>query len=32
VSAAIDMTTDYFEHTGIQTVARQCISRAAGEV
>lgn len=32
LSAAIDMTTDYYEHTGIQTVARQCISRAAGEV
>ncbi len=32
MAAAIDMTTDYYEHTGIQTVARQCISRAAGEV
>ncbi|MEW4526661.1 hypothetical protein [Maioricimonas sp. JC845] len=32
VSAAIDMTTDYYEHTGIQTVARQCIRRAAAEV
>jgi len=32
MSAAIDMTTDYYEHTGIQTVARQCISRAAAEV
>ena len=32
LSATLDMTTDYFEHTGIQTVARQCISRAAAEV
>lgn len=32
MSAAIDMMTDYYEHTGIQTVARQCISRAAAEV
>ncbi len=32
LSAAIDMMTDYYEHTGIQTVARQCISRAAAEV
>lgn len=32
LAAMIDMTTDYYEHTGIQTVARQCISRAAAEV
>ena len=32
VAAAIDMTTDYFEHTGIQTVARQLITRAVSEV
>lgn len=32
LAAAIDMTTDYYEHTGVQTVARQCISRAAAEV
>ncbi|MFZ5832930.1 MAG: hypothetical protein ACOY3P_22815, partial [Planctomycetota bacterium] len=25
LSSVIDMTTDYFEHTGVQTVARQCI-------
>ena len=32
MAAAIDMMTDYYEHTGIQTVARQCISRANAEV
>lgn len=32
VAAAIDMTTDYYEHTGIQTVARQSITRAMAEV
>lgn len=32
LSAVIDMTTDYYEHTGVQTVARQCISRASAEV
>lgn len=32
LAAALDMMTDYYEHTGIQTVARQCISRAAAEV
>ena len=32
LAGALDMMTDYYEHTGIQTVARQCISRAAGEV
>lgn len=32
VAALIDMTTDYYEHTGTQTVARSLISRAAGEV
>lgn len=31
-AAFLDMTTDYFEHTGTQTVARSLISRAAGEV
>ncbi|MCA9115823.1 MAG: hypothetical protein KDA79_12125 [Planctomycetaceae bacterium] len=32
LAAVIDMMTDYYEHTGVQTVARQCISRAAAEV
>lgn len=31
-AAFLDMTTDYFEHTGTQTIARSLISRAAGEV
>jgi hypothetical protein len=32
LAAALDMTTNYFEHTGIQTVARRLISRAYGEI
>ena len=32
IAATVDMTTNYFEHTGIQTIARSLISRAAGEV
>lgn len=32
VAASIDVTTDYFEHTGVQSVARSLISRAAAEV
>lgn len=32
VAAAIDLTTSYFEHTGIQSVARRLISRAYGEI
>jgi len=32
IAATIDMTTNYFEHTGTQSVARSLISRAAGEV
>ncbi len=32
VAAFVDMTTDYFEHTGTQSVARSLISRAAAEV
>ena len=32
VAAFVDMTTDYFAHTGTQTVARSLISRAASEV
>ena len=31
-AAFIDISTDYFEHTGTQTIARSLISRAAGEV
>jgi hypothetical protein len=32
VAAGIDLATNYFEHTGIQTVARRVISRAYGEI
>lgn len=32
VAAALDMSTNYFEHTGTQTVAREVIKRAYGEV
>jgi hypothetical protein len=32
VAAFIDQTTDYYEHTGIQSVARGLIERAVGEV
>lgn len=32
VGAFIDMTTNYYEHTGTQSVGRSLISRAAGEV
>ena len=32
VAALLDMTTDYFEHTGTQTVARQLITRATSEI
>lgn len=32
LAAAADMTTNYYEHTGIQSVARSLISRAAAEV
>lgn len=32
LSAVLDMSTNYYEHTGIQTVARQVISRAYGEI
>jgi len=31
-AAAIDMATNYYEHTGIQTVARRLVSRAYGEI
>jgi hypothetical protein len=32
LAAAIDVSTNYFEHTGIQTVARRLVSRAYGEI
>lgn len=32
IAASIDVTTDYFEHTGVQSVARSLISRAAAEI
>jgi hypothetical protein len=32
VSAFLDMTTNYYEHTGTQSVARSLITRAAGEI
>lgn len=32
VAAFIDMTCNYYEHTGTQTIARSLISRAVGEI
>lgn len=32
VAAALDLATNTFEHTGIQTVARRVVSRAYGEI
>lgn len=32
VAAFLDMTTNYYEHTGIQTLARRLISRAIDEI
>lgn len=32
VAAALDMGTNYFEHTGIQTVSRAIVTRAYGEL
>jgi hypothetical protein len=32
IAAALDLTTNTFEHTGIQTVARRIVSRAYGEI
>ena len=32
VAAFIDLTTNYYEHTGIQTVARSLIERAVNEI
>ncbi len=31
-SAVIDMSTNYFLHTGTQSVARRVITRAYGEI
>jgi hypothetical protein len=32
IAAVLDMATNYFEHTGVQSVARRIISRAYGEL
>jgi hypothetical protein len=32
VAAVLDMATNYFEHTGVQSVARRIVSRAYGEM
>ncbi|HIK26493.1 MAG: hypothetical protein N3E45_08405 [Oscillatoriaceae bacterium SKW80] len=32
LAAFLDMTTNYYEHTGIQTLARRLIERAAAEI
>jgi hypothetical protein len=32
VAAFLDMSTSYYEHTGIQSVARSLINRAVGEI
>jgi hypothetical protein len=32
VAAFLDMTTNYYEHTGTQTVARSLVTRAMGEI
>ncbi|WP_394822997.1 hypothetical protein [Pendulispora albinea] len=32
VAAVLDITTNYFEHTGIQSVSRRLVSRAYGEI
>ena len=32
VAAMIDETTDYYEHTGIQSVARSLVERAVNEI
>jgi len=32
VASFLDMTTSYYEHTGIQSVARSLINRAVGEI
>ncbi len=32
IAAFLDMTTNYYEHTGIQTIARRLIERAVNEI
>ena len=32
VAAFLDLTTNYYEHTGIQSVARSLIERAVNEI
>jgi hypothetical protein len=32
LAAFLDMSTNYYEHTGIQTMARSLISRASNEI
>jgi len=32
IAAALDLTCDYFEHTGIQSVTRSLITRAKSEI
>ncbi len=32
VASMLDVMTDYFEHTGVQSVARRVVSRAYGEI
>lgn len=32
LAAGLDMSTNYFEHTGTQTIARQLVRRAYGEI
>jgi hypothetical protein len=32
IAAVLDITTNYFEHTGVQSVARRVVSRAYGEI
>ncbi|HTU18335.1 MAG TPA: hypothetical protein VMG10_09780 [Gemmataceae bacterium] len=32
MAAFLDMTTNYYEHTGAQSVARSLITRAVGEI
>jgi hypothetical protein len=32
IAAILDITTNYFEHTGVQSVARRVVSRAYGEI
>jgi hypothetical protein len=32
VSAFLDMTTNYYEHTGVQTLGRRLVERAVAEI